>query len=249
MRPQRRQRKSPASKARPPRPALARPGRCPEGIASQPLLVAFELPRARERDVQGQTTRRRSGGTPPRGCCVRSTRGPAPSAWSNRTSTGWDFGAKALSHELQYSRHLFARHVELLHDLIDAHVLKVLDHCSHGETSAFEHPGADTTDRRMPMATVRIRPGPMNSDPNPQSRRSLHVRFGARWRARRGTISGGVSRRGPSCATALAHRVSVKPRRSDLRRHAALPQSWIQRRNWEFETDRPVVRPRGARRR
>ena len=33
------------------------------------------------------------------------------------------------------------------------------------------------------MATFRIRPGLMKSDPNPQSSRSLNVRFGARWRA------------------------------------------------------------------
>ena len=30
----------------------------------------------------------------------------------------------------------------------------------------------------------------------------------------------------------------VRQRRSDVRRHATLPQSWIQRENWEFETHR-----------
>ena len=33
------------------------------------------------------------------------------------------------------------------------------------------------------MATFRMRPGLRKSDPNPQSSRSLDVRFGARWRA------------------------------------------------------------------
>ena len=33
------------------------------------------------------------------------------------------------------------------------------------------------------MATFRMRPGLRKSDPNPQSSRSLSVRFGARWRA------------------------------------------------------------------
>ena len=45
------------------------------------------------------------------------------------------------------------------------------------------------------MATFRIRPGLRKSDPNPQSSRSLSVRFGARWRARRRTISCCLSRR------------------------------------------------------
>ena len=29
---------------------------------------------------------------------------------------------------------------------------------------------------------------------------------------------------------------------ADARRHATLPQSWIQRENWDFETHRPEVR-------
>ena len=39
------------------------------------------------------------------------------------------------------------------------------------------------------MATFRIRPGLMKSDPNPQSSQALNGRFGARWRVRRRTIS------------------------------------------------------------
>ena len=45
------------------------------------------------------------------------------------------------------------------------------------------------------MATVRIRPGLRKSDPKPHSSRPLSVRFGARWRARRRTISCCLSRR------------------------------------------------------
>jgi hypothetical protein len=45
------------------------------------------------------------------------------------------------------------------------------------------------------MATFRMRPGLRKSDPNPQSSRALSVRFGARWRARRRTISCCLSRR------------------------------------------------------
>jgi len=43
--------------------------------------------------------------------------------WSKRTSTGGDWSsAQALSHELKYRRHLLARHVELLDDLVDAEI-------------------------------------------------------------------------------------------------------------------------------
>ena len=48
--------------------------------------------------------------------------------WSKRMSTGGDVGsAQALSHELKDSGYLFARHVELLDDLVDAEILEVLD--------------------------------------------------------------------------------------------------------------------------
>jgi hypothetical protein len=41
----------------------------------------------------------------------------------------------------------------------------------------------------------------------------------------------------PSCA---------RQRRSDIRRHATLPQTWIQHENWQFETDRRrIVAPEG----
>jgi hypothetical protein len=39
------------------------------------------------------------------------------------------------------------------------------------------------------MAILRIRPGLRKSDPSAQISRPLSVRFGARWRARRRTIS------------------------------------------------------------
>src|SRR6266446_4591615 len=51
------------------------------------------------------------------------------------------------------------------------------------------------THRRTPMATLQIRPGLRKSDPNAQISRSLSARFGARWRARRRTISCCLSRR------------------------------------------------------
>ena len=58
-------------------------------------------------------------------------------------STGGDVGsAQALSHELEDSGYLFARHLELLDDLVDAEILEVLDDRSHGQTGALEHPRA-----------------------------------------------------------------------------------------------------------
>ena len=47
--------------------------------------------------------------------------------WSNRTSTGGNVGAQPLGHELQNSLDLFARHVELFDNLVDAEVFEVLD--------------------------------------------------------------------------------------------------------------------------
>ena len=47
----------------------------------------------------------------------------------------------------------------------------------------------------MAMASFRIRPELRKSDPNPQSRRSLSVKLGARWRPLRRTISCCLSRR------------------------------------------------------
>ena len=52
-----------------------------------------------------------------------------------------------------------------------------------------------TVDGRRPMATLRIRPGRRKSAPTPQRSRSPTLRFGARWRERRRTISGGLRRR------------------------------------------------------
>ena len=61
--------------------------------------------------------------------------------WSNRTSTGGDFGAQTLSHELEDSLHLFVRHVELLDDLVDAEILEVLDDGGDREPRPLEHQG------------------------------------------------------------------------------------------------------------
>jgi len=58
-------------------------------------------------------------------------------------STGGDVGsAQALSHELEDSGYLFARHVELLDDLVNAEILEVLDDRGHGQTGTLEHPRA-----------------------------------------------------------------------------------------------------------
>src|SRR5688572_28826419 len=62
--------------------------------------------------------------------------------WSNRTSTGGDFRAQAICHELENGRDLFARHIELLDYLVDAEVLEVLDDRVYRQTRALEHPGA-----------------------------------------------------------------------------------------------------------
>ena len=58
-------------------------------------------------------------------------------------STGRDgLGPQALSHEFKHGRDLLARNVKLLHDLLDAEILEVLDNRGHGQTSALEYPGA-----------------------------------------------------------------------------------------------------------
>src|ERR1700687_4726117 len=104
------------------------------------------------------------------------------------------------------------------------------------------------------MAAFRMRPGLRKIDQNPHSSRSLGVRFGARWRTRRKTISCCLSKRfsaitartppGPHSFAVMTGQVEegeqevlhAQERRSDIRRHATLPQSWIQRENWDFET-------------
>jgi hypothetical protein len=69
-------------------------------------------------------------------------------------STGGDVGsAQALSHEGEDSGYLFARHVELLDDLVDAEILEVLDYRGHRQAGTAEHPGTtnpigDALDRR-----------------------------------------------------------------------------------------------------
>src|SRR6266849_6426435 len=81
--------------------------------------------------------------------------------WSKRTSTGGDWvGAQALSHELENGRHLLARHVELLNDLVDAEILEILNDRGHGQTGALEHPGTtdpvrDAFDDRTPRPVKR----------------------------------------------------------------------------------------------
>src|SRR5687767_3514600 len=63
--------------------------------------------------------------------------------WSTRMSTGGnEVSAEALGDEFEYGRDLLARHVELLHDLLDAEVLQVLDDGGDREPCALEHPGA-----------------------------------------------------------------------------------------------------------
>jgi hypothetical protein len=48
--------------------------------------------------------------------------------WSKRMSTGWNrLSAETLRHEIEHCRDLLPCHVELLHDLVDAEVLEVLD--------------------------------------------------------------------------------------------------------------------------
>jgi hypothetical protein len=64
-------------------------------------------------------------------------------------STGGDVGsAQALSHELQDSGDLFARHVELLDDFVDAEILEVLDDRGHGYAAAGCRDMAPRTLRR-----------------------------------------------------------------------------------------------------
>ena len=71
------------------------------------------------------------------------------------------------------------------------------------------------------MAIFRIRPGLRKSDPNPNSRRSLAVRGGARWRGRCKTSSCCLSRR---CSAITArtppgpHSVAVMKRIGNSRR-------------------------------
>src|SRR5882762_8163084 len=71
-------------------------------------------------------------------------------------STGWNrLSAETLRHELEHGRDLLARHVELLHNLLDAEVFEVLDDSGHGQTGALEHPGTthlagDALDDRAP---------------------------------------------------------------------------------------------------
>jgi hypothetical protein len=52
------------------------------------------------------------------------------------------FSAALKSHEVEYGGDLLARHVELLHDLVNAEVFEVLDDGSHRQAGTFEHPGA-----------------------------------------------------------------------------------------------------------
>ena len=50
-------------------------------------------------------------------------------------STGGDVGsAQAQSHKREDSGYLFARHVELLDDLVDAEILEVFDDRGYGQT-------------------------------------------------------------------------------------------------------------------
>ena len=53
-----------------------------------------------------------------------------------------DFAAQTLCHELEDGRDLFARHVELLDDLVDAEVFEILNHCGHGQACTARYPRA-----------------------------------------------------------------------------------------------------------
>jgi hypothetical protein len=45
-----------------------------------------------------------------------------------------------MSRELQNRLNLFARHAEFFHQLVNAHILKVLEHSGDRRPSAFKHP-------------------------------------------------------------------------------------------------------------
>jgi hypothetical protein len=66
--------------------------------------------------------------------CPGSARiNPLGVPWSKRTRTGWNrLSAEAQRHEVEYCRDLLARHVELLDNLVDAEILKILDDRGHG---------------------------------------------------------------------------------------------------------------------
>src|SRR5579864_5283444 len=73
--------------------------------------------------------------------------------WSNRTSTGRNFGTQTFSHEFEDGLHLFAGHVELLDDLVDAEVLEIFDDSGDRQPGPSEHPCTtnpigDALDRR-----------------------------------------------------------------------------------------------------
>jgi hypothetical protein len=44
--------------------------------------------------------------------------------------------------EFQNSLNLLPRHAEFFHQLVNAHILKVLEHRGHGHPGAFKHPCA-----------------------------------------------------------------------------------------------------------
>ena len=56
---------------------------------------------------------------------------PAPPSVRGTSSSWVSFGAQTLGHELQDGGHLLARHVELLHDLVDAEILDILDYSGY----------------------------------------------------------------------------------------------------------------------
>ena len=94
-----------------------------------------------------------------------------------------------------------------------------------------DRPGSGDVEGRSATAPPRPRP-PRGAGPSPGSGRSnghCSARHGPPCvRRRRSTACGPSTTRG-----------CVPPwRRPDARRHATLPQSWIQRENWEFETHR-----------
>ena len=55
--------------------------------------------------------------------------------------------AYALSDEIQHGCYLVARHIELLHDVVDAEIFDILDDGGDGQPGALEHSGTGDSAR------------------------------------------------------------------------------------------------------
>src|SRR6516225_6298088 len=102
--------------------------------------------------------------------CPTSVRAsPFGVPWSNRTSTGRDFGTQTFGDEFENGLYLFARHVELLDDLVDAEVLEILNDGGDGQAGPLKYPRAsnpigDTLDCRA-LGPVKRGHAPTSSSP------------------------------------------------------------------------------------